>query len=64
MINRVVLVGRLTKDPELKYTQSGVAVTRFTFAVNRAFLTNKVKKKPILSVVSLGENKLKTLQTF
>ncbi len=37
MLNRVVLVGRLTKDPELKYTQSGVAVCRFTLAVNRPF---------------------------
>ncbi|MET3657870.1 single-stranded DNA-binding protein [Sporosarcina psychrophila] len=37
MINRVVLVGRLTKDPELKHTQTGIAVTRFTLAVNRAF---------------------------
>lgn len=37
MINRTVLVGRLTKDPELKYTQSGLAVVRFTLAVNRAF---------------------------
>lgn len=37
MINSVVLVGRLTKDPELKYTQSGIAVTRFTLAVNRPF---------------------------
>ncbi|WP_342538479.1 single-stranded DNA-binding protein [Sporosarcina sp. FSL K6-1540] len=37
MINRVVLVGRLTKSPELKYTQTGVAVTRFILAVNRAF---------------------------
>lgn len=37
MLNRVVLVGRLTKDPELKYTQSGIAVTRFTLAVNRPF---------------------------
>ncbi|WP_342510538.1 single-stranded DNA-binding protein [Sporosarcina sp. FSL K6-1522] len=37
MINRVVLVGRLTKDPELKYTQTGIAVCRFTLAVNRAF---------------------------
>lgn len=37
MINRVVLIGRLTKDPELKYTQTGMAVCRFTLAVNRAF---------------------------
>lgn len=37
MINRVVLVGRLTKDPELKYTPSGVAMARFTLAVNRTF---------------------------
>ncbi len=37
MINRVVLVGRLTKDPELRYTPSGVAVARFTLAVNRTF---------------------------
>jgi single-strand DNA-binding protein len=37
MINRVVLVGRLTKDPELRYTASGVAVATFTLAVNRPF---------------------------
>ncbi|BDH60111.1 single-stranded DNA-binding protein 1 [Lysinibacillus sp. PLM2] len=37
MINRVVLVGRLTKDPELKYTPSGIPKARFTVAVNRAF---------------------------
>ncbi|MCM3488806.1 single-stranded DNA-binding protein [Alkalihalophilus marmarensis] len=37
MLNRVVLVGRLTKDPELRYTPSGVAVANFTLAVNRAF---------------------------
>src|SRR4029078_4404867 len=37
MINRVILVGRLTKDPDLKYTQGGVAVCRFTLAVNRTF---------------------------
>lgn len=41
MINTTVLVGRLTKDPELKYTQSGIAVTRFTLAVNRPFKNNQ-----------------------
>jgi single-strand DNA-binding protein len=34
-INHVVLVGRLTRDPELTYTQSGSAVCRFSIAVNR-----------------------------
>lgn len=37
MINRVIITGRLTKTPELKYSQSGIAVTRFTVAVNRSF---------------------------
>lgn len=37
MINRVVLVGRLTRDVDLKYTQSGTAVGRFTVAVTRNF---------------------------
>lgn len=37
MINNVTLVGRLTKDVELRYTPSDVAVGTFTLAVNRAF---------------------------
>lgn len=37
MINNVILVGRLTKDPELRYTPSGVASSKFTLAVNRPF---------------------------
>ena len=37
LINNVVLVGRLTKDPDLRYTSSGTAVATFTLAVNRNF---------------------------
>lgn len=37
MINRVVLVGRLTRDPELRYTSGNIAFTRFTIAVNRTY---------------------------
>ena len=33
--NRVVLIGRLTRDPEMRYTSSGLAVTNFSLAVNR-----------------------------
>lgn len=36
MLNRVVLIGRLTKDPELRYTPNGVAVATFTLAVDRS----------------------------
>ena len=38
MINKVVLVGRLTKDPELKYTAQNVPVVSFTLAVSRTFV--------------------------
>lgn len=41
MINRVVLVGRLTRDPELKYTTGGIANLRFSLAVNRNFKDDK-----------------------
>ncbi|WP_367599980.1 single-stranded DNA-binding protein [Pediococcus pentosaceus] len=41
MINRTVLVGRLTNDPKLKYTGSGLAVATFTVAVNRQFTNSQ-----------------------
>lgn len=41
MINRVVLTGRLTRDPELKNTQSGLAVSTFTLAVNRQYTNSQ-----------------------
>ncbi|KAF6618300.1 single-stranded DNA-binding protein [Paenibacillus sp. EKM102P] len=37
MLNRVILIGRLTKDPELRYTPSGVANCTYTLAVDRPF---------------------------
>lgn len=37
MLNRIILIGRLTRDPELRYTPAGVAVTQFTLAVDRNF---------------------------
>lgn len=45
MINRVILVGRLTRDPELRYTSSGVAVATFTLAVNRNFTNQQGERQ-------------------
>lgn len=60
MINRVILVGRLTRDPELRYTPSGVAVTNFTLAVNRTFTNqNGEREADFINVIAwrkLGEN--------
>lgn len=41
MLNNVVLIGRLTKDPELRYTPNNVAVATFSLAVNRRFKNNE-----------------------
>lgn len=38
MLNCAVIMGRLTADPELRQTQSGISVTRFTVAVDRSFV--------------------------
>ena len=37
-MNKAILMGRLTKDPDIRYTQSGTAVASFTLAVNRRFV--------------------------
>jgi single-strand DNA-binding protein len=37
MLNRIIIMGRLTRDPELRRTQSGIAVTSFSLAVDRDF---------------------------
>lgn len=45
MLNRVVLIGRLTKDPELRYSPNGVAVTNFTLAIDRKFKNAQGEKE-------------------
>jgi single-stranded DNA-binding protein len=62
MINSVVLVGRLTKDVELRYTPNGVPVATFTLAVHSAVQTVRKKQTSYLSLYSA--NKPKTQQTF
>lgn len=51
MMNRSILVGRLTKDPELRFTPNGVAVSTFTLAVNRAFSNNGEREADFINCV-------------
>jgi single-strand DNA-binding protein len=54
LLNRVILIGRLTRDPELRYTPSGVAVTQFTLAVDRPFSNqqNQQREADFLNIVT------------
>lgn len=45
MLNRIILIGRLTRDPELRYTQNGQAVASFTLAVNRDYVNQQGKQE-------------------
>ena len=45
MLNRVVLIGRLANDPELKYTPSGIAVSSFRIAVDRRFANSQGERE-------------------
>ena len=52
-LNRIIIMGRMTKDPELRHTQSGVAVTSFTLAVDRDFKgPNGEKETDFIDVVA------------
>lgn len=45
MLNKIIIMGRLTRDPELRRTQSGTAVTSFTMAVDRDFKSQSGEKE-------------------
>ncbi len=45
MLNRVVLVGRMTRDPELRRTGTGSAVTNFTLALNRGYTSQNGERQ-------------------
>ena len=52
MLNKCFLLGRITKDPEIRRTNGGTAVTSFTLAVDRDFKTNGEKETDFIEVVA------------
>ncbi len=46
-LNKVMLIGRLTKDPELRYTQSGTPVASFSVANNKSYVVNGERKEDV-----------------
>lgn len=52
MLNKIILMGRLTADPELRRTQSGTAVTGFTLAVDRPWAKDGSKATDFIDVVA------------
>ena len=55
-MNKVILIGRLTRDPEIRYTQSDKAVCNFTLAVNRPFGDNEADFINIVVWNKIAEN--------
>lgn len=59
MNNKVILVGRLTRDPEVRFTQSGKAVASFSLAVQRRFVKNNSQQNvdfvPIIAWEKLAD---------
>lgn len=52
-MNKVILIGRLARDPELRYTQSGKAWARMTIAVDRRFGRGNGEQQPSADFISL-----------
>jgi single-strand DNA-binding protein len=64
MINRVVLVGRLTADPILKYTPTGVPVTNFNLAVNRPFSNQQGEREADFISIVVWRKAAENIATF
>ncbi len=52
MLNKIILVGRMVRDPELKTTNSDIAVCKFTVAVNRPYQKDKEKQADFINVTA------------
>lgn len=55
-MNTVILMGRLTRDPEIRYSQTGTAVARYTLAVNRRFSKEGEPGADFINCIAFGKS--------
>ena len=55
-MNKVILMGRLTADPELRQTPNGKSVAQFTVAVNRRYVPDNSQEADFINCISWGKN--------
>ena len=55
-MNKVILIGRLTRDPDVRYTQDQKAVARYTLAVDRRYKKEGEQSADFISCVAFGKN--------
>ena len=61
-MNKFVGIGRLVRDPEMKYSQSGMAICKFTVAINRRFKKDETDFVDVVTFKALAENCANYLQ--
>lgn len=54
-MNSVILIGRLTKDPDIRYTQNGMAIARFNIAIDRPPKQDGTKETDFPSILAFGK---------
>ena len=64
MLNRVILIGRLVADPELRYTQSGTAVTNFRLAVDRSFTNQSGERETDFIPIVVWDKQAETCANY
>ncbi|MCK4496416.1 MAG: single-stranded DNA-binding protein, partial [Candidatus Aminicenantes bacterium] len=63
-MNRIILIGNLTRDPELRYTPEGTSVASFTVAVNRSFVNREGEREADFIPVVVWQKRAETCTEY
>lgn len=64
MLNRIIIIGRLARDPELRYTPGGTAVTRLVVAVERSFINRQGERETDFIDVVVWQKQAETCANY